>query len=344
MASSSPRRQDPCQLPWDPTNSVFPSRKHLPRTEGAPTDAAWTWGADDNLGRLNLLTPSRVVAANAEILSGEIARVDLPLDVPRQPSWGRERFRHTIKVVQEGIGNDDLYELNTQSSSQWDGFRHMSHAPTKTFYNNTKAYDIAGPHANDRCSIHHWSSQGMTGRGVLLDYRSYAESQGFAYNSASHHAITYEELRRCGDWQGLDIRPASQGGDIRVGDFLFIRSGFVRDYYLASDDDNDAIGLREEPTWAGVSQEPAVVDWLHDCYFAAVAGDAPAFEVWPSRESYKLHEYLLALWGVPIGEMLDLEKVSELARKHGRWTFFFSSAPANCPGGVGSQVNGTAIF
>lgn len=28
-----------------------------------------------------------------------------------------------------------------------------------------------------------------------------------------------------------------------------------------------------------------MVGWvrLHDCYFAAVAGDAPAFEAWPSK-------------------------------------------------------------
>jgi len=47
---------------------------------------------------------------------------------------------------------------------------------------------------------------------------------------------------------------------------------------------------------------------------------------------------------MPLGEMLDLEKAAQLAKKHHRYTFFFSSAPANCPGGVGSHVNGTAIF
>ncbi|EXJ88509.1 hypothetical protein A1O1_05439 [Capronia coronata CBS 617.96] len=337
-------QQPPEQRPWDPDNTVFPRLQDLPQIPNAPKHCAWVWGPEDNLGRLNLLTPRRVQAAASEIKTGETARVDLPLNVPKQPAWSREAFTLTIKVVDEGIGNDDLYHLNTQSGTQWDGFRHMSHAPTKTFYNNTKQEDISGPEANHKCSIHHWSTRGMVGRGILIDYRAYAESQGIVYDSASYYSITYANLVACGKHQGLDIRPASEGGDIHVGDFLFVRSGFVQDYYAKSDEENTFLGLRDEPVWAGLSQEDAVRNWLHDCYFAAVAGDAPAFEVWPPPRGYKLHEYLLALWGVPIGEMVDLEGVSALARKHKRWTFFFCSAPANCPGGVASHVNGTVMF
>ena len=47
---------------------------------------------------------------------------------------------------------------------------------------------------------------------------------------------------------------------------------------------------------------------------------------------YHLHEYILALWGMPLGEMLDLEKLAKTCRAKNRWTFFFSSAPANVPG------------
>lgn len=75
---------------------------------------------------------------------------------------------------------------------------------------------------------------------------------------------------------------------------------------------------------------------------------------------YHLHEYLLALWGCPLGEMVDLERLSQTCKEKNRWTFFVTSAPANVPGkrrsvglkallmvnagGVGSHVNGTAIF
>lgn len=78
------------------------------------------------IGRLNLLTPTRVAAAGKEIKTGEIVPVNLPLDCPKQPAFGREVFKHEIKVLAENVAYDDLYTMNTQSGTQWDGFRHVS--------------------------------------------------------------------------------------------------------------------------------------------------------------------------------------------------------------------------
>ena len=58
----------------------------------------------------------------------------------------------------------------------------MAHISTSTFYNNTKAEDIIGPNANLKCSIHHWAEHGIAGRGVLIDYRGYAEEKGIQYD------------------------------------------------------------------------------------------------------------------------------------------------------------------
>jgi len=41
--------------------------------------------------------------------------------------------------------------------------------------------------------------------------------------------------------------------------------------------------------YAGVSQEQKILDWLHDCYFSSVAGDAPAFEAWPTHEGTRAY-------------------------------------------------------
>jgi len=40
-----------------------------------------------------------------------------------------------------------------------------------------------------------------------------------------------------------------------------------------------------------------------------------------------LHEWLLAGWGCPIGELFDLEELSVRCRELGRWSFFLSSVP-----------------
>ncbi|KAI4161525.1 MAG: hypothetical protein LQ342_004809 [Letrouitia transgressa] len=212
--------------------------------------------------------------------------------------------------------------------------------------------DIRGPNANKKCSIHYLAEHGIAGRGVLLDYRAYANKKGLQYSSFTDHRIPYEELYLCGQDQGLDIRPEAQGGDIKIGDLLFIRTGFVEAYNnIKSSEEWAKLALREHEIgpndgqkWAGVAQEEAVIDWLHDCYFAAVAGDAPAFEAWPTNKEYLLHEYLLAMWGCPIGEMLDLEKLAKKCREYNKWTFFLTSSPANVHGGVSSHVNGIAIL
>jgi hypothetical protein len=58
-------------IPWDPESTKFPTRSELPAIEGAPKYAAWVWGKDDFLGRLNLLTSTRVKEASKEIQTGE---------------------------------------------------------------------------------------------------------------------------------------------------------------------------------------------------------------------------------------------------------------------------------
>jgi hypothetical protein len=66
-------------IPWDPDCTIFPTRKDLPTILGAPPEAAWVWGEEDYIGRLNLLTPTRIKAASAEIKSGEVVPLECVL-------------------------------------------------------------------------------------------------------------------------------------------------------------------------------------------------------------------------------------------------------------------------
>ncbi|KAL4936680.1 hypothetical protein BDV06DRAFT_216477 [Aspergillus oleicola] len=345
--------QNPNDIPWNPDSSRFPSRKDLPKIAGAPEGAAWVWGRDDQIGRLNLLTPARVKAAASEIKTGEMVRLDLPLDVPKTPAFGREVFEHKIKNLGGGVGYDDVYHLNTQSGTQWDGFRHFAHLGSKCFYNGATASDIEGPTPNDRCSIHHWATHCIASRAILLDYKTYAETHGRDYDPYTSHPISLGDLTACAAYQGIDIRPENQGGIVRPGDILLIRSGFVKRYYELSPAERKKAATRSHTdlAFAGLKQEEPILDWLHDCYFAAVAGDSPTFEAWPvtSTEGGRgeigfMHQNILALWGMPLGEMWDLEGVAGKCRALNRWTFFVSSAPTNVVGGVSSHPNATAIF
>jgi len=56
-----------------------------------------------------------------------------------------------------------------------------------------------------------------------------------------------------------------------------------------------------------------------------------------------LHFHMLSFFGMPIGEMWDLEGLAEDCASDGYYDFFFTSAPMNIPGGVGSPPNAIAV-
>lgn len=85
------------------------------------------------------------------------------------------------------------------------------------------------------------------------------------------------------------------------------------------------------------------VRWLYNNHFSAVASDTMSFEVWPPKDCC-LHEWLLCQWGTPIGELWDLEELSATCAARHKWSFFFTSAPLNIKGGVGSPPNAIAIL
>jgi hypothetical protein len=184
--------------------------------------------------------------------------------------------------------------------------------------------------------MHHWSTHGIAGRFVLLDYYTFSQlNPSRAYDPYTAHSITLSDLSACAAHQGIDIRPSLSGGSfLRPGDILLVRTGFVACSRTKSASERARLAAREgrELEFAGLAQEEAMKEWLHDCWFSAVAGDAPSFECWPKKQKWFLHESLLALWGVPIGEMLDLERLSVRCREEGRWSGFFSSAVANVHG------------
>jgi hypothetical protein len=85
-----------------------------------------------------------------------------------------------------------------------------------------------------------------------------------------------------------------------------------------------------KPDNIGVEPSEEFLKFLWNSQIAAVAGDTRSFEVWPCTNlEFHLHEWLLAGWGMPIGELFDLEELSEICASTGRSTFFLASAPMN---------------
>ncbi|OAX81470.1 hypothetical protein ACJ72_04187 [Emergomyces africanus] len=324
---------------------------------------------EEGLGKLALLTPAVVADAATEIKTGKRVTLSWEMTKLELASLNRQPCQHHIISILDGVAFDDVYIMNpralpekscmylvvlrvavelmpvVEQSSQWDGLRHFSQsvpapldgkAVERVFYGGTTASEILN-RTNDRIGIQYWARQGITGRGVLIDYASYASKKGIKYSTFSTHQIRLSDI--------LEIA-ADCNLTFKRGDILFIRIGVTYEWdNIMTADQKRAYSINQRPEHAGVEASTEMLRWLWDTGFSAVAGDAVSWEVYPPQSpDIFLHEYLLAGWGVPIGELFDLEVLSRTCQELGRWTFFLSSVPLNMPGGVSSPPNAIAIF
>lgn len=106
---------------------VLPLYADLPPVPNMPHGCTWgLWDKDDHqdeLGTLNLLTPSTVLAAKEEIQYGRSIAINWSLNNCETPHSNRRKPHHRIMELPDWTGHDDEIQMNTQSGSQWDGFR-----------------------------------------------------------------------------------------------------------------------------------------------------------------------------------------------------------------------------
>ncbi|OJJ49845.1 hypothetical protein ASPZODRAFT_128386 [Penicilliopsis zonata CBS 506.65] len=298
---------------------------------------------DEGLGMLRILSPQIVAdAARTQIQTGERVCLNWTLDKLHPPGFGRKAFEHRIKWVSPGVAFDDEYHFNPQQSSQWDGLRHHTQpAPTaedptrRVFYGGTTAEEIQDPNSA-RIGIGHWARKGIAGRGVLIDYLSWAERKGITFSALEQHRISLDVVLEIARECRVEFQP---------GDIFFLRVGLPKTWDGMSAAQKQAYSEQECPKHAGIEQSERVLRFIWDNHFAAVASDAVSFEVYPPLDpEWDLHHHLLAGWGLPIGEMFDLDELAQLCQKLDRWTFFISSSPLNYAQGVSSPPNCMAIF
>lgn len=319
----------------------IPDFDNLTLDPAGPEGNAWgLWNKGNELGMLNLQTPKVILEAVKEIQTGVRFSMDWGLDKPQSPSFGRTPFKHELIHKAPRPVIDDLLTFNSQCSSQWDGFKHFGNTQQMRWFNGHTLEDLKTTNA---LGIDGWlkpGQAGICGRGVLLDYARWAERQGKRLSHFESSPILLSDLQEIVGEIGVIFRP---------GDILFVRSGYCKAYEALSATDEPAIAQRKLPEFIGVEAGETTCRWLWKNQFAAVASDTPGFERCPifgphADPNYVLHNWCLANWGMPIGELLYLEDVAEYAQRTGRYTFFVSSAPLRVPGGAASPPNALAIF
>lgn len=311
--------------------SQLPTYDELPLNEALKCRFAWgVFGQDDQLGTINLLTPTRVAAAAAEIRRGQIFNLSLPLNLPDPPWSDRGAYQHHIFSGGRNSQDDYLDNFFLQSSSQWDSLRHIS-AREFGFYNGVSAED-AGPNG-DKLGIQHWVEHGIAGRGVLLDVARHMEQKGTPLNPRADFAIMPELLREVAE---------AQGTPLRTGDILMLRTGYIGAYLAATPEER--AGFKEQRDCPGLSAGEESARFLWDSHVAAVVSDNPAVEQVPGSPSIGyLHRRLIPMLGLALGEFFTFESLAADCAQDGRYTCFFTAAPLNLPNGVGSPANATAI-
>lgn len=207
----------------------------------------------------------------------------------------------------------------------------------------------------DTDSLTAWAKQGIVGRGVLVDFVSYAARNNIKYDPLDNYYITLDTVQKIA---------AECNFAFRAGDIILLRTGqstshppphptnpltqrhhpgFTAAFETTSLPTKKTILSKSPFQYPGLESTFRVLAFLWDTQIAAVAGDCPGFEAWPPSEQ-AMHQILLSGFGMPIGELFDLEALAKECEAQRRWTFFFTSQVLNVQGGVASPPNAIAIF
>lgn len=289
------------------------------------------WGADDELGTLNLITDEVVREATACVRTGRRVPLALPLrqdGVQTGAIPGRVDPLHVmVQINQELFGpgtvacSDDAVTMGLQAGTHWDALAHVSHSGR--LYNGRPAGTVTAHDGAAFAGID--KVRHMVSRGVLLDV-----ARALGTNRLDDgHAVTPEDLRAAEEWAGVRVR---------AGDVVLVRTGQMR-RLLAGD--------RHGYAYPSPGLSLRTPEWFHARDVAAVASDTLTFEIFPPEVPdlwLPVHALHLVEMGMPQGQNWNLEELSTACGQSGRFTFLLSATPEPFTGGTGSPVAPVAVL
>jgi kynurenine formamidase len=295
-----------------------------------PIGAKWwpsPWGASDERGAANRLTPAKVLEANRLIKTGKVYSLGRVYE-HGMPLPGKRHFSLTIPGrptggpdgANRGVYNEEMFSGEIgQIGTQLDGLGHVGvrmHGDDY-FYNGFRLSEFGKSDGLQKLGIEKVGV--FFTRGVLLDVAGF---RGVPRMLAGQ-VITVADI---------EGSLKAQKQKIGEGDIVLLRTGHGKLWMK----DNDAYG-RGEP---GLGM--AAARWLCERKIVLVGSDTWATEVVPHEDKnrpFEVHQLLLVRHGVYNLENLDLE---ELAKdKVSEFAFIF--APLRLKGATGSPGNPIAV-
>ena len=289
------------------------------------------WGADDEIGTLNLVTPEKVVAAAALARTGRRIDLGMPFD-SNGPQDGGFRINpvHTMTWtpldtagIPDGmISADDMIVMGLQCATQWDSLAHVGYGGY--FYNGVPSTAVTPGRGAAKNSFSK-ANDHLISRGVLLDI---PRLKGLDVLPDSYE-ITGADLSEAEAAQGVAVEP---------GDILCLRTGWYS-YFLEGDKKRFGSGPEAGP---GLD----ALQWFKDRDIAAVAMDNWAFEVYPSCVAgsvIPVHQAAIRDIGLTVGEMFNFEELAADCAGDGVYEFLFTGTGLKVSFSVGSPVTPIAI-
>jgi kynurenine formamidase len=309
----------------------LPSYRDLTWHDGLSGRISWDFfGREDELGTIGLIRDEQVAAAASEIVRGARFNLSLPLDQPNPAPGGRPHYEHHIYASERNSFDDWIDRLYTQSSTQWDGLRHVR-AREFGFFNGVSEEEATRPRGG-RLGIQRWAEHGIVTRAVLADVKRFADAHGISLPAFESGPISPDMLAGTLEYQGVSVRP---------GDVLLVRTGYLEALSAIGEQDRGQINYQAGSP--GLVGSEAMAELLWDWHVAAVCSDNPSVEVRPGdRRDGSLHRRAIAMLGLALGELFDLDALAADSAADHRYTSFFAGVPLNLPGGVGSPANAIA--
>lgn len=294
------------------------------------------WGADDELGTLNYLTPAMIVRAAGLVKRGRVFSLAIPFDSTGPQINQPRRFNPIHRMILTGpdftsgavkrpggVGfADDMVIMALQCGTQWDALSHCF--LDDKLYNGYDA-NLVGSDGAKKNGMEKMA-RGVVARGVLLDI---PRVKGVEWLEPGY-AITSDDL---------EAAVAAQRATVGTGDALLIRTG-----QMAMCKAKGGWGDYAGGNAPGLSFHSA--GWVHERQLAAVATDTWGMEVRPNEipDSYQpLHQVFIPNMGLLVGEIFALDELAVDCAQDRVYDFLFVAPPLPITGAVGSPVNPLAI-
>ena len=286
------------------------------------------WGPDDELGAANLITPAKRRQAAALVKEGVSVSMEHPI-FQEDVVDGNGHLERTV-VSARPTGTSDKYAF----TGTYHGtiFSHLDAVNCHMLedgrgYNGRSWEDVKASNGCPKGDISALKD-GVVTRGVLFDATllSGKAPKGWLEPGTAVHRDDLEALEKI-----EHVR-------VSAGDVILLYTGRWKR--------RAAIGpWKTAEGFAGYHADVAY--FLKDRGVSFIASDAfndVSPTTLPQAVGLPIHKLALVALGVDIFDNLDLERVTETARRLNRYEFLFTAAPLRIEKGTGSPLNPLGVF